>query len=108
MLSDLAAAFGLGMAGQVIKLCADVGMQTDVDDPLRGHVFAVQDSLFWVTFTGAMSVAAAFITHAHWLAFAGAVIYLIGLIVHMTRTLWPSPAEPNQPDPEGHARDLDR
>ncbi|WP_078289755.1 MFS transporter [Mycobacterium sp. D16R24] len=104
----LGAAFGLGMAGQVIKLCADVGMQTDVDDALRGHVFAVQDSLFWVTFTGAMSVAAAFIAQAHWLAFSGAVIYLIGLIVHMTRTLWPSPAEPNHTDPEGHARDLDR
>jgi hypothetical protein len=104
----LVAAFGLGMAGQVIKLCADVGMQTDVDDALRGHVFAVQDSLFWVTFTGAMSVAAAFITQSHWLAFSGAVVYLIGLIVHMTRTLWPSPAESSQSDPEGHARDLDR
>lgn len=117
----LASAFGLGMAGQVIKLCADVGMQTDVDDALRGHVFAVQDSLFWVTFTGAMAVGAAFITHAHWLAFSGAMIYLAGLIVHMTRTLWPStldtgslPTQPNagslptQPNPEGQARDLDR
>ncbi|MUM17086.1 MFS transporter [Mycobacterium sp. CBMA271] len=101
----LGAAFGLGMAGQVIKLCADIGMQTNIDDALRGHVFAVQDSLFWVMFIGGMSVGAAFITHAHWLALSGAVIYLIGLIVHMTRTLWPSPA---QPDPEGPARDLDR
>ncbi|MGH3723776.1 MAG: MFS transporter [Mycobacterium sp.] len=110
----LCAAFGLGMAGQVIKLCADVGMQTNVDDALRGHVFAVQDSLFWVTFTAAMCVAAAFITHTHWLAFSGAVVYLIGLIIHMTRTLWPAPAQPDteatptQPDPEGPARDLDR
>ncbi|CPZ19226.1 MFS-type transporter [Mycobacteroides abscessus] len=81
----------------------------------------MQDSLFWVTFTGAMAVGAAFVTHAHWLAFSGAMIYLTGLIVHMTRTLWPSaldtgslPTQPNagslptQPNPEGQARDLDR
>ena len=40
----------LGMAGQVVKLCADSAMQIDVDDALRGHVFAVQDALFWVAF----------------------------------------------------------
>ncbi len=43
----VACGFLLGVAGQVVKLCADTAMQIDVDDALRGHVFAVQDSLFW-------------------------------------------------------------
>ena len=42
--------FLLGAAGQVVKLCADTAMQIDVDDALRGHVFTVQDSLFWMSF----------------------------------------------------------
>ena len=43
----VACGFLLGVAGQVVKLCADSAMQLDVDDALRGHVFTVQDSLFW-------------------------------------------------------------
>ena len=50
--------FLLGGLGQVVKLCADTAIQIDVDDALRGHVFAVQDSLFWVAFIGAITVAA--------------------------------------------------
>ncbi len=46
----VACGFLLGIAGQVVKLCADSAMQIDVDDALRGHVFAVQDALFWVSF----------------------------------------------------------
>ena len=42
--------FLLGAAGQVVKLCADTAMQIDVDDALRGHVFTVQDALFWMSF----------------------------------------------------------
>ena len=47
--------FLLGAAGQVVKLCADTAMQLDVDDALRGHVFTVQDSMFWVSFIGAIA-----------------------------------------------------
>ena len=77
--------FLLGAAGQVVKLCADSAMQLDVDDPLRGHVFAVQDSLFWVSFIVAVSVAAAVIPddgYAPGLVVAGSAIYLLGLAVH--------------------------
>ncbi len=77
--------FLLGVGGQVVKLCADNAIQLDVDDALRGHVFAVQDSLFWVAFTAAMAVAAAVVTstgHAPGLALAGSVVYLVGLGVH--------------------------
>ncbi|MDT5204092.1 MAG: hypothetical protein QOD34_728, partial [Mycobacterium sp.] len=50
-----AGGFLLGGIGQVVKLCADTAIQIDVDDALRGHVFAVQDSLFWVAFLAAIT-----------------------------------------------------
>ena len=77
--------FLLGVAGQVVKLCADSAMQIDVDDALRGHVFAVQDALFWVSFIVSVTVAAAFIPddgHAPVFALFGSLIYLVGLLVH--------------------------
>src|SRR4029077_1442552 len=54
----IACGFLLGVAGQVVKLCVDSAMQLDVDDALRGHVFAVQDALFWMAFILAMALAA--------------------------------------------------
>jgi MFS family permease len=77
--------FLLGAAGQVVKLCADSAMQLDVDDALRGHVFTVQDSLFWVAFVCAITVSAAVIPvdgHSSALVIAGAAAYLVGLAVH--------------------------
>jgi MFS family permease len=81
----VACGFFLGTAGQVVKLCADSAMQIDVDDALRGHVFAVQDALFWLAFIGAITVAAFVIApdgHSPALALAGTVLYLGGLAVH--------------------------
>ena len=75
----VACGFLLGAAGQVVKLCADSAMQIDVDDALRGHVFTVQDSLFWVSFIAAIAAAAAVIPadgHSPALVVAGAVVYL--------------------------------
>lgn len=77
--------FLLGMAGQVVKLCADSAMQLDVDDALRGHVFTVQDSLFWMAFIGAVASAAGVIPsdgHLPALALAGVGVYLAGLAGH--------------------------
>jgi MFS family permease len=77
--------FLLGGVGQVLKLCADTAIQVDVDDALRGHVFAVQDSLFWVAFIGAITVAATVIPgngHSPALVAAGAAVYLCGLAAH--------------------------
>lgn len=77
--------FLLGLAGQMVKLCADIAMQIDVDDALRGHVFAVQDSLFWVSFIAATMLAAAAVPgngRSPVLALAGSAIYLIGLALH--------------------------
>ena len=81
----VACGFLLGGAGQVVKLCADTAIQIDVDDALRGHVFAVQDSLFWVAFIGAITGAATVIPpdgHSPALVLAGSVLYLCGLAVH--------------------------
>ncbi len=77
--------FLLGAAGQVVKLCVDTAMQIDVDDALRGHVFAVQDALFWISFIVAMTAAAAVIPadgRSHGLVLAGSAVYLAGLAVH--------------------------
>ena len=77
--------FFLGVTGQMIKLCADSAMQMDVDDALRGHVFAVQDALFWVSFIVANSVAAALIPadgYAPAFVVFAAGLYLVGLLVH--------------------------
>ena len=77
--------FLLGFSGQVVKLCADSAMQLDVDDALRGHVFTVQDSLFWVSFIAALTVSAAVIPvdgHSAGLVIAGSAVYLVGLAAH--------------------------
>lgn len=77
--------FFLAVAGQVVKLCTDTAMQVDVDDALRGHVFAVQDSVFWVSFIVAITVAAVVIPvdgHAPVLVLAGSLLYLGGLAAH--------------------------
>ncbi len=77
--------FCLGVAGQMVKLCADSAMQMDVDDALRGHVFAVQDALFWVAFIVAITVSAILIPddgRAPVFVLFGTVLYLIGLAMH--------------------------
>ncbi|MCV7445733.1 MFS transporter [Mycobacterium paraense] len=77
--------FCLGVAGQMVKLCADSAMQMDVDDALRGHVFAVQDALFWVAFIVAITVSAILIPddgRAPLFVLFGSALYLIGLVMH--------------------------
>jgi Major Facilitator Superfamily len=77
--------FLLGAAGQVVKLSADTAMQIDVDDALRGHVFTVQDSLFWMSFIIAITLAAIVIPADGYepaLALAGVAVYLAGLAVY--------------------------
>ena len=90
----------LGVAGQMIKLCADSAIQIDVDDALRGHVFAMQDALFWVAFIISITIAATLIPddgHAPGFALFGAGIYVVGLVVHsiLGRREQPSDAADN-------------
>jgi MFS family permease len=77
--------FLLGVAGQMVKLCADSAMQMDVDDALRGHVFAVQDALFWVAFIVSITLAAMLIPddgRAPAFVLFGSLLYLVGLAMH--------------------------
>jgi MFS family permease len=77
--------FFLGVTGHMIKLCADSAMQMDVDDALRGHVFAVQDALYWVAYIVSITVAAMLIPadgHAPAFLLFGSLLYLTGLAVH--------------------------
>ena len=69
----------------MVKLCVDTAMQIDVDDALRGHVFAVQDAVFWISFIVALTAAAAVIPadgRSPGLVVAGSAVYLVGLAVH--------------------------
>ncbi|MDG3009807.1 MFS transporter [Rhodococcus sp. D2-41] len=54
----LAAAFLLGLAGQVIKLTGDAAMQIEIPDIRRGQVFALQDTVFNAAFVLSIAVAA--------------------------------------------------
>lgn len=81
----VACGFLLGIAGQVVKLCADSAMQLDVDDALRGHVFTVQDALFWISAIVATAAAASVIPADGYepaLALAGVGVYVVGLVAH--------------------------
>lgn len=81
----LTCGFLVGAAGQMVKLCADSAIQLDVDDALRGHVFTLQDSMFWVSFVVAVTASAAVIPadgDAPGLVIAGSVVYLLGLAAH--------------------------
>ncbi|MBJ8346464.1 MFS transporter [Antrihabitans sp. YC2-6] len=79
----LVGAFLLGLAGQTIKLTGDAAMQIDIDDSRRGQVFALQDTVFNISFVLALVVTAASVppdgrSHVVVVAFAG--VYVLGLV----------------------------
>ncbi|NNH73907.1 hypothetical protein HLB23_29315 [Nocardia uniformis] len=79
----LAAAFLLGLAGQIIKLTGDVAMQIDIDDSHRGQVFALQDTIFNIGFVLALAVTSLAIPadgRAPAVVVAAAGIYGCGLV----------------------------
>jgi len=81
----LGAAFLLGAAGQVVKLCADAGVQGEVGDEVRGRVFALYDAVFNVCYVLAITAAALLAPPtgvAPWLVAATAGVYLLGLLAH--------------------------
>jgi MFS family permease len=84
----LAAAFLLGAAGQVVKLCADAGVQCDVGDEVRGRVFALYDAVFNICYVAAVAAAALLGPPdgaAPWLLAAAGGLYLLGLLAHDAR-----------------------
>lgn len=81
----LVAAFLLGLAGQIVKLCTDAAVQSEAGDGVLGRVFALYDIVFNVGYVLAVS-AAAFLSppdgQAPLLIATAAGVYLLGLLAH--------------------------
>ncbi|PPJ32425.1 hypothetical protein C5E45_06145 [Nocardia nova] len=78
----LVGAFLLGLAGQMVKLTGDATLQIDVDDARRGQVFALQDTIFNITFVVAVAVTALIIPadgRSLGVVAAGAGLYALGI-----------------------------
>lgn len=79
----LAGAFGLGLAGQTIKLTGDASMQIDIADDRRGQVFALQDTVFNITFVLAIAATALVIPadgRSLAVVLTGAGVYALGIV----------------------------
>jgi MFS family permease len=82
LLTMLFAAFLLFGAGQVIKLCVDAAVQSDIGDESRGRVFALYDTLFNVTTVVAIALAATVVPfngRSPGLVLVTVVFYLVGI-----------------------------
>lgn len=83
-----AAAFVLGLTGQVVKLCADAAVQAEGGDGFLGRIFALYDVVFNAGYVLAVAVAAFLAPmdgRAPWLFGAATVLYAAGLLVHDTQ-----------------------
>ncbi|WP_181698233.1 MFS transporter [Nocardia sp. GTS18] len=79
----LIGAFGLGLAGQTIKLTGDASMQIEIDDDRRGQVFALQDTVFNMTFVLAIAATALVIPadgRSLPVVLVGAGVYALGIV----------------------------
>jgi MFS family permease len=94
----LVSAFVIGLAGQVVKLCADAAVQSDGPDGALGRIFALYDVVFNVGYVAAVALAAFAAPSNGWAPwlFAGASgIYALGLLIHnaqQRRVRSPAPA----------------
>jgi hypothetical protein len=91
----LLAAFSLTCAGQLIKLCVDAAVQSDIADQSRGRVFAIYDTLFNVIQVCAITVAAMVLPlsgQSASLTLALMVCYLIGFAGYLVMFRRTTPA----------------
>ena len=96
----LVGAFALGVFGQVVKLCADAGIQAGAGDAVRGRVFALFDAVFSVCYVAAVTLAAvAGPTDGRSPALLGvaAGLYAAGLLAHL---VYVRSVRTSTPDPE--------
>jgi MFS family permease len=81
----LVAAFVLGTTGQIVKLCTDAAVQSEVGDEVLGRVFALYDIVFNVGYVVAVAAAALLSPPdgwSPWLFAAAAAVYVVGLTAH--------------------------
>lgn len=79
----LAAAFVLSLAGQVIKLCLDAEVQSQIGDETRGRVFALYDTVFNISYVVANVAAATMVPddgRSVPLMLTASATYLLGLV----------------------------
>jgi MFS family permease len=81
----MVAAFVIGLAGQVVKLCTDAAVQGEAGDGVLGRVFALYDIVFNVGYVLAVA-AAAFLSppdgNSPALLASAAALYFLGLVAH--------------------------
>lgn len=85
----LVSAFALGVFGQVVKLCADAGVQVGAGDAVRGRVFALFDAVFSICYVAAVTLAAVAGPpdgRSPELLGVAAGLYAIGLLAHVAYT----------------------
>ncbi|WP_234997310.1 MFS transporter [Pseudonocardia thermophila] len=81
----LAGAFVIGMTGQIVKLCTDAAVQSEVRDAALGRVFALYDVVFNVGYVIAVTVTALLSPpdgRAPLLLGAAALLYVVGYLGH--------------------------
>jgi MFS family permease len=81
----LVVAFVLGATGQIIKLCTDTAVQSEIDDDVLGRVFALYDIVFNVGYVLAVAAAALLSPpdgRAPGLLAGTALLYMAGLVAH--------------------------
>lgn len=81
----IVAAFVIGLAGQVVKLCADAAVQSEGPDGSLGRIFALYDVVFNVGYVGAVAIAAFAAPadgRAPWLFGGASALYAAGLVIH--------------------------
>jgi MFS family permease len=81
----LVVAFLLGTTGQIIKLCTDAAVQSEIGDDVLGRVFALYDIVFNVGYVLAVAAAALLSPpdgRAPGLLAGAAALYLLGLLAH--------------------------
>nr|WP_245713524.1 MFS transporter [Nocardia vaccinii] len=98
----LAGAFLLGLAGQTVKLTGDATMQIDIDDSWRGQVFALQDTVFNISFVLALAAAALVVPadgRSIGVVLAGSACYAVGIVA--VAAIMAGPARRGRADPFG-------
>lgn len=105
MVVALVGAFLVTGGGQVVKLCTDASVQSDVGDDHRGRVFALYDAIFNIAYVAAIALAAVLAPpdgRSPELLIAAGACYLVGLAGHeLIRRHHPRgpgrPADPGRP-----------
>jgi MFS family permease len=103
LVAALIGAFVVTGAGQVVKLCSDSAVQSEIDDDTRGRVFALFDAVFNIGYVVAVAAGALLAPmdgRSPALLVAAGACYLAGLAGHELLARRPPPASRGIRQPE--------